>query len=334
MHLAAGDIVPADCVILESDNLRVDLSMLTGETAPADRSAEATVVPAGKLQIGDVASLLPAGAAVATGTGTAVVLATGPASTIGLVAGLVTGVQQEASILERQVSALSRLTAVIAVPAGTSTLALAAVFTETTLLSALTFGTGALVALVPEGLLPTLTVSLAIGARRMAERGAAVRRLSAVEVVGSVTVICTDKTGTLTENSLTVEGCVSPDGATQPSPEVFLAAVLCNDARLDGDEFTGDPLDVALWRWAKQGGNDPSPLHAACPRLAGVAFDAKLRYMQVTCEIDGQRRTFAKGAPEEVLKLTSTPTMPPSPDECHRRRDRQRRSCPPARHRA
>ncbi len=305
VHVAAGDIVPADCVVLESDNLELDLSMLTGESAAVDRMAEAAIVPAGMPHIGDIKNLLPSGSGVVTGRATAVVFATGPSSSIGQVAGLVAGVRREQSILERQVARVSRSTAVIAVMAGGSTLVLATFFTATTFLSALTFGTGVIVALVPEGLLPTLSISLAIGARRMAERGAAVRRLSAVEVVGSATVICTDKTGTLTENILTVEGCAAPDGTSKPSTETVLAAVLCNDAVEEGGQVSGDPLDVALWQWAQRSGIDPQAVQAANPRRAGIAFDARRRYMQVTCQVGGQRRTFVKGAPEDVLGLTA-----------------------------
>jgi sodium/potassium-transporting ATPase subunit alpha len=312
VHVAAGDIVPADCVLLGSDNLAVDLSMLTGETMPAERSAIADAAPPGKLRMSDMACLLPAGAGVATGSGTAAVFATGPSSSIGVVADLVQGVRRETSILEQQVAALSRLTAVIAVLAGAATLGLVAVFTQTTLVAALTFGTGVIVALVPEGLLPTLSVSLAIGARRMAERGAAVRRLSAVEVVGSVTVICSDKTGTLTENALTVTGVVAPDGSTRPAADALLAAVLCNDASEMDGQRAGDPLDIALWRWAEGEGLDPGATRDACPRLTSVAFDARTRYMSVTCSVDDTRRVFVKGAPEAVLPLAGTTTMPPA----------------------
>ncbi len=286
--------------------------MLTGETMPAERSCAPTPVPPGKLRMSDVPSLLPAGAGVATGSGTAVVFATGPESSIGVVADLIQGVRHGTSILEQQVATLSRLTAIIAVLSGAVTLGLVGVFTETTFVAALTFGTGVIVALVPEGLLPTLSVSLAIGARRMAERGAAVRRLSAVEVVGSVTVICSDKTGTLTENVLTVTGVVAVDGATRAAPDVLLAAVLCNDASEEDGRLSGDPLDVALWRWANAEGLDAAATRGTCPRLGSVAFDARSRYMSVICSVQGVRRVFVKGAPEAVLSLTGTTAMPPA----------------------
>ncbi len=305
VRLAAGDMVPADCTVLESDSLTVDLSMLTGESAPVERSAASA--PASDF---DAPSLLPASSGVVTGTALAVVWATGAASSIGQVAALVEGVKRDTSMLEQQVAALSRFTAVAAVFSGAVTLALAGAFTETSFVPALTFATGVIVALVPEGLLPTLSVSLAIGARRMAERGAAVRRLSAVEVVGSVTVICTDKTGTLTENSLTVEGVTGLDGVDGATNESLLAAVLCNDATEEESGVSGDPLDVALWHWAVTNGIDVADARLRHPRLATVPFDARTRYMEVSCNGERGPRRYVKGAPEAILALIHAGAMP------------------------
>jgi sodium/potassium-transporting ATPase subunit alpha len=308
IRLAAGDVVPADCLLLETDNLTVDLSLITGESAPAARDAEPVV--ADGVAPAELACFAPAGSAVVTGLAEAVVRATGPASTLGEIAGLVQGMERGQSLLERQVAQLSRVTAVIAVLTGTATLALAGLLTDTTFLLALTFATGVIVALVPEGLLPTLSVALAIGARRMAERGAAVRRLAAVEIVGSVTTICTDKTGTLTENALAVRGFVGADGEDGPSRGALLVAALCGDARpFDGD-FTGDPVDVALARWAGSLGADLAALRSEHPRLADVPFTAERRYMRVTCPIDGTSWDLVKGAPEAVFALIGAAPSP------------------------
>jgi sodium/potassium-transporting ATPase subunit alpha len=311
IRLAAGDIVPADAVLLSADNLTIDLSVITGETLPVERTPELLPNVDAQAPIADLTCVLPSGSAVATGTGEAMVFATGPDSTLGQVAGLVEGVQRGQSVLEQQVAGLSRVTAVIAVLAGAMTLFLAALTNDLGFLAGLTFATGVIVALVPEGLLPTLSVSLAIGARRMAERGAAVRRLSAVEVVGSVTVICTDKTGTLSQNSLSVLGLLSADGSQRPSESIALAAVLCNDAHRLDDGFAGDPLDVALLRWASDHGVDIDRLRAQHPRLADVPFDAHRRYMSVTCLVDGAPHDLVKGAPEAVLALSSAATPTP-----------------------
>jgi calcium-translocating P-type ATPase len=311
IHLGAGDIAPADCSVLESDGLSVDLSMLTGESAPVDRTDKAVAAALGKLHLSEIANVVPAGAGVVSGTATALVFATGASSSVGVVAGLVEGVKDRDSVLERQVSELSRVTATVAVLSGAATLGLASVFTETSFVAALTFGTGVIVALVPEGLLPTLSVSLAIGARRMAERGAVVRRLSAVEIVGSVTVICTDKTGTLTDNAITVHGVIGPDGSPQPPPELLTAAVLCNDCEERGDgSLSGDAIDRALWAWAAENGTKPGEIASTHPRIGGEPFDARARYMTAVCDVDGVARTVVKGAPEAVMELIGTEAMP------------------------
>ncbi len=303
VRLGAGDVAPADCVLCSSDNLTLDLSAVTGESIPVACDAAPIVITNERAGLGDVPCVVPAGAAVVTGHGEAVVFATGASSTMGRVAAMVEGVTRGRSVLEQQVDELSGLTAVIAVLAGAATLMVAAGATDVKFVAALTFATGVIVALVPEGLLPTLSVSLAIGARRMAERGAAVRRLSAVETVGAVTVICTDKTGTLTRNVLAVAAFVPAGPDPDLEQEALMAAALCNDARAVERVFEGDPLDVALARWAQAQGQDVEEVRAECTRTADLPFDAKRRYMSVTCDVRGEEREFIKGAPEAVLQL-------------------------------
>ncbi|MEZ4552534.1 MAG: cation-transporting P-type ATPase [Dehalococcoidia bacterium] len=300
--LAGGDIVPADCVLVGGDEIALDLSMLTGETVPVVRTAEAAVSVPPDVHVTEVPAVAPAGAAVISGSATALVWATGPRSTLGQIATLVEGVRRGDSSLERQVRALSWTTAVIAVLTGTATLALATGLTDTSFATALTFATGVIVALVPEGMLPTLSVALAIGARRMASRGAAVRRLAAVEIVGSATVICTDKTGTLTENVLSVLRVTARDGspASADGPAGLVAA-LCGNARLEEGHYTGDSIDVALAEWARAAGLDPEVLRARYRRTAETPFDAHRRYMTVSHLVDGHAVEFVKGAPEAVL---------------------------------
>jgi calcium-translocating P-type ATPase len=244
---------------------------------------------------------VPAGSAVITGSAQYVVFGTGPGSSLGKIASLVEGVHREGSVLERQIAQLSHMTAVMAVLAGAATLSLTQLLTATDFTTALTFATGVIVALVPEGLLPTLSVSLAIGARRMASRGAAVRRLSAIEITGSVTVVCTDKTGTLTENSVRVLGATAARSAK--FADLLRIAVLCNDAERVDDCYVGEPLDVALLRWAESQGLKPEEARSVYPRLDCTPFESQRRYMSVTCEIDGQKQTLVKGAPESVAML-------------------------------
>jgi len=300
IRLSAGDVVPADAALLTAEGLTIDLSLLTGETIPVERDPAPLPDIDERAPLSDLRCILPAGAAVVTGTGEAVVWATGPYSSVGRIAALVTQVERGASLLERQIAGLSRTTVTVAVLVGVATLALAELTTGVEIRAGLTFAAGVIVALVPEGLLPTLSVALAIGARRMAERGAAVRRLSAIEVVGSVTVICTDKTGTLTENRLTVLGFVGPDGDDRVPEEALRAAVLTNNV-LNDREAVRDPLEAALLRWAAAHGVDPDVLTHRCPLVARQPFDPRRRYATAVCAVNGHRQELFKGAPEAVL---------------------------------
>ena len=298
----AGDVAPADCVLCSSDNLALDLSAVTGESIPVACDAAPVVITNQRAGLGDVpSSSRPVRRRHGARRGRRVrhgcLEHDGPRCRDGR------RCDAGPPVLEQQVDELSGLTAVIAVLAGAATLMVAAGATDVKFVAALTFATGVIVALVPEGLLPTLSVSLAIGARRMAERGAAVRRLSAVETVGAVTVICTDKTGTLTRNVLAVAAFVPAGPEPDLEQEALMAAALCNDARAVERVFEGDPLDVALARWAQAQGQDVEEVRAECTRTADPPFDAKRRYMSVTCDVRGEEREFIKGAPEAVLQL-------------------------------
>jgi sodium/potassium-transporting ATPase subunit alpha len=309
VRLSAGDVVPADAALLAAEGLTIDLSLLTGETVPVERDPASLPEADERTPLSDLRCILPAGAAVVTGSGEAVVWATGPRSSVGRIAALVTQVERGASLLERQVADLSRTTVTIAVLVGAATLVLAEVTAGVDIRAGLTFATGVIVALVPEGLLPTLSVALAIGARRMAERGAAVRRLSAIEVVGSVTVICTDKTGTLTENRLSVLGFVGPDGDERVPEDALRAALLAGNA-VNEQGAVRDPLDAALLSWATALGADPDALVRQCPILEREPFDPHRRYAAAVCALDGRRQELIKGAPEAVLAVVGVEPPP------------------------
>jgi calcium-translocating P-type ATPase len=307
-----GERVSADARLLDGA-VDVDMSTLTGESLPVSRYASArdTHVP-----LLHARELLFTGTTCIAGTAAGVVFATGALTELGRIAALSQRVRREESPLERQVRRVAWLIAVVAVGAGL-------VFLPLGLLAGLTFGeaavfaVGLLVANVPEGLLPTITLALAAGVRSLARRGAVVKRLSAVETLGSTTVICTDKTGTLTENQMAVTRLWTADAACgltrdgssgiMPQPGPALAALVdamaaCTTATLDAKgSGRGDATELALLAAADQLGR-PADTAGRDRRRAGLfRFDPVVKRMTVLEPGRDGLRAYVKGAPEEVI---------------------------------
>jgi Ca2+-transporting ATPase len=306
--LEEGDRVPADARVITAERLRLDLSLLTGESAPVERTA-APQPGAGPV---DAICLAPCGATVVEGRGRAVVHATGAATELGRIARLATSVRRDPSDLEIEVQRLVRIVSVLAVAMGAAVFALVSGLGASPAEAAL-FAIGIAVANVPEGLLPAITVTLAVNARRMAGRRALVRRLSAVETLGAVGVICTDKTGTLTENRLAVRAVwVAGDGlagaAAGRTVPLLAAAALCTNAQARAGPSRGAPdaTERALLVAAAGAGLEPEALRDGCPRRAEAPFDPRRRLMTVVLErtpplLGGGPLAITKGAPAEVL---------------------------------
>ncbi|MCZ8233786.1 MAG: HAD-IC family P-type ATPase [Inhella sp.] len=330
--LTSGDRVPADLRLLHARNLRVDESALTGESGPVDKHTEA--VDAGAA-IGDRSCLAHAGTLVIQGQAKGVVVATGEHTEIGRIGHLLATVGPGTTPLLQQMDAFGRrLTLIILTTAallfafGTSVRGLS---TPDAFLAAI----GLAVAAIPEGLPAILTITLAIGVQRMARRHAVVRRLPAVETLGSVTVICSDKTGTLTRNEMTVQGVVTAAGSIEVdgagyAPQGALrmagraldpntlahqhpvlrrlveAGALCNDASLhdtdDGWVLAGDPTEGALLTLALKAGLSSTALNLEQPRRDVIPFESEHRFM-ATLHQAREGRVFVKGAPERVLAM-------------------------------
>ena len=318
LALAEGEKVPADARLIEGA-LEVDMSALTGESMPVFRTATPRTADLGLLQRPD---LVFSGTSCTGGEALAEVTATGMATQLGRIAGLTERVHREDSPLERQVKRVAWLISLVAVGVGVTfvPLGIAAGLTPT---QAVVFAVGLLVANVPEGLLPTITLALATGVRVLARQGALVKRLSAVETLGSATVICTDKTGTLTINRMRVtelwtEGgslAFDPDDSSpmtsEPTDSVLLLADViarCTNARLgDSDDGTGDPTEIALLLAARGLGLAIAPDARDATRLSQFHFDPTLRMMStIDRGTDGQAWVHAKGAPEELLRRCRT----------------------------
>ncbi|MET7772753.1 cation-transporting P-type ATPase [Nocardia sp. NPDC005366] len=288
-----GERIPADARLLDGA-VRVDMSALTGESTPVTRSSTATDRADRSV---DSPALAFSGTLCTGGTALAVVHSTGVHTELGRIAALSQHVRQEPSPLERQVRRVAWLIAAVAVGVGAAFLPLG-LMAGLSLSSAFLFAIGLLVANVPEGLLPTITLALAAGVRAMARRGAVVRRLSAVETLGSTTVICTDKTGTLTVNKMSVVT------TTSAHPAMAEALAWCATAEL-GEQESGDPMEVALLRYAESVGAAIPAARRHAARRGLYPFDPQIRLMSTIDEIDGGLVVHVKGAPEAVLPRCS-----------------------------
>lgn len=333
-HLVPGDIivlsqgqrVPADARVLESYSLRVDESPLTGESLSVDKSPQP--VPADAL-LAEQTSMVFASTYVTHGRGLAVVVRTGMETAVGQIAHTLetiaerpTPFQQEVQRMARQMTLLVGVSAALLVPF------LLFVIHEPWIDVALNTLSLA-VATIPESLPIVLVFALALGARQMAARHAVVRNLSVVESLGSVDTICTDKTGTLTQGTMTVQWLFADGQLQEMSSVLTLTArqmlrvgALCNEAtRESPDTFIGDPVEVALLRAARQAGWDIEHERARCPIVQEIPFSSERKMMTTVHQGDGQRLVLTKGAPEMVLTRCSFcryqgEQLPLSDDHC------------------
>jgi magnesium-transporting ATPase (P-type) len=312
--LVPGDRISADAEVVSRHELRVDNSTLTGESRAVEPER-----------------LVYAGTHVARGRAEAVVVATGMATEFGRIAALTQQAEEKPSPLEVELRRVTRLVALVSFGLG-SLFFVVAGFLGMGLEERFVFAIGVTVANVPEGLLPTVTLALALGTQRMARKNALIRRLSAVETLGETTVICTDKTGTLTENEMTVERVWTPDrgwfeveGAgyepfgrfrqngrvadPRPLRELLRCALLCNDARLAtgpaGVEVVGDPTEAALVVVAEKGGLRHEHEAARRPRVDEIPFDAERKRMTTVHLVGGRRVAYVKGAADVVVPRTT-----------------------------
>jgi Ca2+-transporting ATPase len=325
--LEAGDDICCDGRLVEANGLTVDDVALTGESAPVHTTAEP--VPAGTAAM-DAANLVFMGTSVVEGTGTAVAFATGADTQFGQIYQMTAQVTQVASPLQRNVNRMAKQVSAVAVALAALVFGLRTATTSAGLVDSFVFALGVMVALVPEGLPATLSVSLAIAVRRMAARHALIKRLAAVETLGSTTVICTDKTGTLTKAEMTVtavwesgrrhpvsgvgykpEGVVSePDQVA----ELLQAGSQCCDARLLepdpahhlGWRILGDTTEGAIVVAAAKAGIDTAVASAAAPRIGEFPFDSERKLMTTLHRTPAGCVSYVKGSPQELVGRCDT----------------------------
>jgi magnesium-transporting ATPase (P-type) len=321
--LEAGDKVPADLRLIETNQLRLQEAMLTGESVAVEKSPAPVAAEAA---LGDRASMAFSGTLVAAGTGLGVVVATAGHTEIGRISGLLGGVEVLVTPLVAQMDRFARKLTVLILLISALLLGFGYAVDSNDFSDQFMAVVGLAVAAIPEGLPAVLTITLSVGVQAMARRRAIVRRLPAIETIGAVSVICTDKTGTLTRNEMMVETALTsagafritgegyaPRGEISPKPvgsaldQLGLAALLCNDAALSEDgghwHVAGDPMEGALLAFAAKVCRDD----AGWTRRDEIPFDAALRYMAVLVQgPQGDARVLIKGAPEQVLAMCAT----------------------------
>lgn len=328
--LEPGDRVPADLRVIAAYGLRIQEAVLTGESVPVEKATDPVDHAAA---LGDRRSMAFSGALVAAGTGRGVVVATGARTEIGLISGMLETVETTTTPLLRQMEGFARTITFAILAIGMMILGFGYFVSGMSFSEIFMAVVGLSVAAIPEGLPAILTVTLAIGVQGMAAQRAIVRRLPAIEALGSVSVICSDKTGTLTKNEMTVAsvataqrlfgvtgtgyapfGGITLDGqdvdvATYPLlGELACGAILCNDsdvAEVDGHwTVTGDPMEGALVSFGWKAGNEPTQLRHANPQTDAIPFDAAHRFMATLHhDHDGTAAIHVKGAPERVIGM-------------------------------
>ncbi len=295
--LSEGDRVPADARLIDSSYLMVNNAPLTGESEPVplDHSPhEGDLIESRNIAF--------AGTTVVSGTARGVVFATGMRTEFGRIAHLTSGVEIGSSPLQQEIVRVTRLIAVFATITGIFFFVVGQ-FMGRSFWENFIFAIGIIVANVPEGLLPTVTLSLAMGSQRMARKKALIKTLTSVETLGSVTVICTDKTGTLTRNVMEAKnfwsgGEVRGIEDLKNTPLLAVIAALCNNARLTGGQYCGDPTEVALLRAVRENAVD---VHGE--RLFEIPFDSERKRMTTVNRVESKELALTKGALESVLPL-------------------------------
>lgn len=338
MLLAEGDRISADARVIASSDLQVNQSTLNGESNPSRKTSDA--VPEDGLTPAEIPNLVFAGTSVSEGNGRAVVLRIGMATEFGKIANLTQNMEEVRSPLQRDLDRLTKQVTVFAMCMGLAFFSLSLFVVHEPFAQSFIFALGMVVAFIPEGLLPTVTLSLAMAVQRMSRRNALVKKLDSVEALGSTSVICTDKTGTLTQNEMTVnhlwtasreyevtgvgyapEGRIESEGAAyravdDPDLELLLeGGLLCGNARLRAPEeegrryeVYGDPTEACLIVSAQKGGIDPAELERRMPRVKELPFESRRKRMTTVHAleepVDGAMRVaFTKGAPNEVVRL-------------------------------
>jgi Ca2+-transporting ATPase len=311
-----GDYIPADMRLLESVNLKIDESALTGESVPVEKDADAALEE--KTSLGDRINMAYMSTIVTYGRATGVIVSTGMETEMGSIAGMLNEVEDELTPLQVRIDKLGKFLGMISIVV-VALIFIVGLIRGEELLELFMVSVSLAVAAIPEGLPAVITVVLALGMRQMAKQKAIVKQLSAVETLGSTTVISSDKTGTLTQNKMVVTRVFDNDkvlevtgsgyefdgeikGESQALDFISNIALLCNNASIEGKETLGDPTELSLIALAAKDGKIAKELKEKYPRMDEYPFDSDRKMMSTLHQVDDKKMLYTKGAPDQLLK--------------------------------
>ena len=307
--LEAGDMIPADGRLIENASLKIDESALTGESLAVEKNMDTILTEA---PLGDRTNMLFSGSFVTYGRGKAVVTEIGMQTEVGKIAGLLKSTSEKQTPLQMSLEKFGKnLSILIVIFCGI--LFAISVFRGEEISSAFMFAVALAVAAIPEALSSIVTIVLSFGTQRMAKEHAIIRKLQAVEGLGSVSIICSDKTGTLTQNKMTVEDYYI-DGKRIPAGEIDITdlaqrrllddSILCNDSTNENGVEIGDPTETALINLGSRYGVEAVSVRSLAPRIGELPFDSERKMMSTLHQIDGENRMIVKGAVDRLLERT------------------------------
>ena len=308
--LDTGDYIPADLRIIEAVNLKSQESSLTGESVPVEKNAD--VISEEEIGIGDRVNMLFSSSLVTYGRGKGIVVETGMTTEVGKIAGMLDATEEQITPLQEKLNKLGKTLGIAALAICVFIFIIGLIQGKEPIHMFMT-AVSLAVAAIPEGLVAVSTIVLAIGVQKMVKKNAIVKRLPAVETLGSATVICSDKTGTLTQNKMTVEKIFINNKTKDLSEykendigedvkKLVYANMLCNDTKIGNDgELTGDPTETALVDMAFKLDFDPS-VYDRMPRLEEVPFDSDRKLMTTVNKVNGKYIVYTKGGVDELLR--------------------------------